>query len=116
MKRLEKKLKYYLKKEYPAIIIPCEEGGFFAEIPDLPGCMTQAETWEELKYMIKDAIEVWIISALKDGIEPPLPKEEEKLKKAKEEIYFTSEIPEDLPKVSQNYKISTWKSKEILAA
>ena len=33
-----------------------EEGGYWAEVPDLPGCVTEADTLDELKEMLKDAI------------------------------------------------------------
>jgi predicted RNase H-like HicB family nuclease len=38
------------------IVHEAEEGGFWAEVPALPGCATQGETLEELEFNIKDAI------------------------------------------------------------
>ncbi len=38
------------------IIHEAEEGGFWAEVPALPGCSTQGETLEELTENLKDAI------------------------------------------------------------
>ncbi len=32
-----------------AVTHPSEEGGFWAEVPSLPGCVTQAESMEELR-------------------------------------------------------------------
>lgn len=43
-----------------AIIHPAEEGGFWAEVPALPGCITEGDTMEELMSNLKDAIEGWI--------------------------------------------------------
>jgi predicted RNase H-like HicB family nuclease len=43
-----------------AIIHEAEEGGFWAEVPSLPGCVSQAETMEELKANIQEAIELWL--------------------------------------------------------
>ena len=43
-----------------AIIHKAEEGGFWAEVPALPGCVTQAETLPELHVNIKEAIEGWL--------------------------------------------------------
>ena len=34
-----------------------EEGGYWAEVPALPGCATQAETFEELLQNLYEAIE-----------------------------------------------------------
>ncbi len=39
------------------IIHTAEEGGLWAEIPALPGCVTQAETMEELISNIHEAVE-----------------------------------------------------------
>ena len=33
-----------------------------AEAPDLPGCITQAATFEEARESLVDAIEVWLMS------------------------------------------------------
>ncbi|HEY2328553.1 MAG TPA: type II toxin-antitoxin system HicB family antitoxin [Verrucomicrobiae bacterium] len=43
-----------------AIIHEAEEGGFWAEVPSLPGCVTQAETLGELKTNLREAIELWL--------------------------------------------------------
>ncbi len=34
-----------------------EEGGYWAEVPSIPGCATQAETFEELLQNLYEAIE-----------------------------------------------------------
>ena len=39
-----------------AIIHDAEEGGYWAEVPALPGCMTQGETMEELHANLLEAI------------------------------------------------------------
>jgi len=43
-----------------AIIHKAEEGGFWAEVPALPGCLTQGETLKELKANLREAIELWL--------------------------------------------------------
>jgi predicted RNase H-like HicB family nuclease len=43
-----------------AIIHPAEEGGYWAEVPALPGCITEGDTTEEVVANLKDAIEGWI--------------------------------------------------------
>jgi len=40
-----------------AIVHTAEEGGYWAEIPALPGCVTQGETFEELLRNIYEAVE-----------------------------------------------------------
>jgi predicted RNase H-like HicB family nuclease len=39
------------------IVHPAEEGGYWAEVPAIPGCMTQGETFEELLQNIYEAVE-----------------------------------------------------------
>ncbi|HEX7330483.1 MAG TPA: type II toxin-antitoxin system HicB family antitoxin [Pyrinomonadaceae bacterium] len=39
------------------IVHPAEEGGYWAEVPAIPGCATQGETLEELLQNIHEAVE-----------------------------------------------------------
>lgn len=39
------------------IVHEAEEGGYWAEVPALPGCVTEGDTWEELIGNIKEAVE-----------------------------------------------------------
>jgi predicted RNase H-like HicB family nuclease len=39
------------------IIRKAEEGGFWAEVPSIPGCVTQGETFDEQLANIYDAVE-----------------------------------------------------------
>ena len=43
-----------------AVIHPAEEGGYWAEVPALPGCITEGDTLEEVTANLKDAIEGWL--------------------------------------------------------
>ncbi len=40
-----------------AIIHEAEEGGYWAEIPGIPGCATQGDTFEELLTNLYEAVE-----------------------------------------------------------
>lgn len=40
-----------------AIVHEADEGGFWAEIPSIPGCATQGETFEELLANIYEAVD-----------------------------------------------------------
>lgn len=69
-----KPLNYYLSLDYPVTVYPDSEGGFVAEIKDLPGCITQAETIEEVMENISEARELWIETVYESGKrEIPLP-------------------------------------------
>lgn len=39
------------------IVHKAEEGGFWAEVPSIPGCATQGETMAEIEANIREAIE-----------------------------------------------------------
>jgi predicted RNase H-like HicB family nuclease len=39
------------------IVHEAEEGGYWAEVPAIPGCATQGETVEELMKNVQEAIE-----------------------------------------------------------
>ena len=47
-----------------AIIHDAEEGGFWAEVPAIPGCATQGETMEELLVNLREAIEGCMAAAI----------------------------------------------------
>lgn len=67
-------LDYYMALPYRLEIVPDkEEGGFTAWYPELPGCITCAETMEKALYNAIDAKKEWIKAALDSGcdIEEP---------------------------------------------
>lgn len=39
------------------LIHEADEGGFWAEVPAIPGCATQGETMEELLANVREAVE-----------------------------------------------------------
>lgn len=39
------------------VLHEAEEGGYWAEVPAIPGCATQGETFEELLHNLYEAIE-----------------------------------------------------------
>jgi predicted RNase H-like HicB family nuclease len=39
------------------VVHDAEEGGFWAEVPSIPGCATQGDTFEELLQNLYEAIE-----------------------------------------------------------
>ena len=56
-----------MEREYIIILHPDETGGFWTEVPALPGCGSQGETVEEAVEMTKDAILGFLASLLKHG-------------------------------------------------
>lgn len=55
------------------VIIEQGESGYGAFVPDLPGCITAAETKEEALRLIKEAIEFHIEGLREDGLPVPQP-------------------------------------------
>jgi predicted RNase H-like HicB family nuclease len=50
-----------------------EDGGWIVMFPDLPGVMTQAEAWEDIAAMARDALSAWVEAQLEDGRPIPEP-------------------------------------------
>ena len=53
--------------EYVLVIHPAEEGGYWAEIPALPGCFVQGETLDELLSEAPDVIDSHLEALREDG-------------------------------------------------
>lgn len=49
-----------------------KRGGYWAEVPALPGCLTQGKTLDEVIEMAKDAIEGHLTSLVKHGERVPV--------------------------------------------
>jgi predicted RNase H-like HicB family nuclease len=56
------------KAKLIAVFEPCEEGGYHAFIPDIPGIHTQGETLEEARENLADAIGQWLADELDDTL------------------------------------------------
>jgi predicted RNase H-like HicB family nuclease len=48
------------------VVHEAEEGGFWAEVPALPGCVSQGDTMDELLANVREAIAAWLAT------EPPV--------------------------------------------
>lgn len=48
--------------------VDAEDGGWIAEVPSLPGCLSQGRTREEALRNIREAIEQWLETATEVGI------------------------------------------------
>lgn len=59
---------------YIVRIHPGAEGGYWAEVPALPGCFTQAETLEEVTALVHEAIECHLSAFLRRGEPFPVEK------------------------------------------
>ena len=56
-----------------AIIIEGTEGNYGAYVPDLPGCVTTGETLEEVRTLMREAIEFHLDGMRADRLPIPQP-------------------------------------------
>jgi antitoxin HicB len=70
-------LEHYVAQPYHILLVPDEdeEGqrGWVAEVPELPGVISQGETPDDAVERVRDAMTGWISVALEDGKDVPAP-------------------------------------------
>jgi predicted RNase H-like HicB family nuclease len=55
---------------YTAIFTPIEDGsGYYARIPDLPGCITTGNSISDAIVQITDAMNAWLVVAEDEGLD-----------------------------------------------
>ncbi|MCL6447961.1 MAG: type II toxin-antitoxin system HicB family antitoxin [Armatimonadetes bacterium] len=62
MREIMKRLTVVMEQE--------EDGGYSVYVPELPGCASQGDTWEEALVNIKEAIELYLWSLKEDLLSP----------------------------------------------
>ena len=70
---MNKNLKYYLNLKYTIRLKNNLDGSYFAEIEELPGCMTEGNTEKEALEMLSDAKKAWIETAITRKLSIPEP-------------------------------------------
>ena len=58
------------------VVIERGETSWGAHVPDLPGCVAVGETREEVRRLIREAIELHIYGLKEDGLPVPAPSSE----------------------------------------
>ena len=58
--------------EYTVLVYKAEEGGYWAEVPALPGCYSQGETVEETMNNVKEAVEAHITALIEEEEKVPV--------------------------------------------
>ncbi len=54
-------------RKYTVILHSADEGGYWAEVPALPGCYSQGETVEEALLHVREAIEAHLAAIEGEG-------------------------------------------------
>ena len=68
----------YMRLPYRMEVIPdTVEGGYVVRFPELPGCLTCADTLEEAIRNAADCKKEWLTVAIEDGIDIPEPVSED---------------------------------------
>jgi antitoxin HicB len=60
-----------MKIQYPLRVHKAEDSGYWAEFPDLPGCVTQGDTLKETLDNAQEALSGWIASRFERNFEVP---------------------------------------------
>lgn len=68
----QRPLSYYLDLNYSYTVVP-DNGAFFVEFPDLPGCMTQVGNEGEIPQAAEEIRTLWIETAHEEGWAIPEP-------------------------------------------
>lgn len=55
-----------------AVLHPSPSGGFWSEVPSLPGVVSQGRTEEEIAVNTQNAIRMWLAYLRSKGLEVPL--------------------------------------------
>jgi predicted RNase H-like HicB family nuclease len=58
--------------DYTILIHQAEEGGFWSEVPALPGCLSQGETIDETLLNTKEAVEAYLLALKEDQVVAPV--------------------------------------------
>ena len=53
--------------QFTIIMEPCEEGGYYAECPSLPGCHVQGDTYEETLSEMRSALSAFLDDYRNEG-------------------------------------------------
>lgn len=79
-----------IKYTFPAVFIPEEAGGYSVIFPQLDGCVTQGDTFEEARRMAIEAMSLHLYGMEEDGEEIPAPSMEIETKKGELVVPITA--------------------------
>ena len=68
---MKKNLTFYQNLDYTVRLKENSDGSFFAQIEELPGCISEGNTREEVLVMIEDAKNAWLEVALQNIVIVP---------------------------------------------
>ena len=63
-KQILSEINHLFRQNYEIVLTEAEEGGYDVSVPELPGCFTQGDTYEEALKNAGEAIKVYVYGAL----------------------------------------------------
>lgn len=107
-----------MKFIYPAIIHE-DIDGYWAEFIDLEGCSTQGDTLEELLENATEALEVYLLGLLEDGIKLPTPSSITNQKHLEENCFTTListevDLSKNIKSIKKTLTIPAWLNEKAL--
>jgi antitoxin HicB len=84
-----------------------EDGVFYTEVEEIPGCFSEGNTVEQAYDNIKDAMRLWMETAVERNIQIPVPKKEEEREfSGRIMLRMPKELHKSLTKSADNDDIS----------
>ena len=107
-----------MKFIYPAIIHE-DIDGYWAEFIDLEGCSTQGDTLEELLENATEALELYLLGLLEDGIKLPTPSSIATHKNLEDNSYATListevDLAKNIKSIKKTLTIPAWLNEKAL--
>ena len=103
---------------YPAVIHE-DADGMWAEFPDLEGCTTYGDTMEEILSGAAEAMELYVLGMMEDGVQPPMPTNIKEIKRLDKNAFATLiqsdvDLAKNTKSVKKTLTIPAWLNQRAL--
>ena len=103
---------------YPAVIHE-DADGMWAEFPDLEGCTTYGDTMEEILSGAAEAMELYVLGMMEDGVQPPMPTDIKEIKRLDKNAFATLiqsdvDLAKNTKSVKKTLTIPAWLNQRAL--
>lgn len=103
---------------YPAVIHE-DADGMWAEFLDLEGCTTYGDTMEEILSGAAEAMELYVLGMMEDGVQPPMPTDIKEIKRLDKNAFATLiqsdvDLAKNTKSVKKTLTIPAWLNQRAL--
>lgn len=71
---LNKKVAELVKRPWCRVLVPeLDDNGVSAQVPELPGCISDGDTFADALTNLEDALSMWLTHAVEQGQDIPTP-------------------------------------------